>query len=188
MTRDVAIRLLNESYKMNPGPWKNHSLVVAECAYKIAKLCSKLDEDKAYNYGLLHDIGRRFGVTYLRHTIDGYDYCVSLGYIDIARICLTHSFAEKDIEAYIGDHDVTKDEKGRITLLLDSFEFNDYDRLIQLCDSLAMPDGPVDIITRMNDVKNRYGYYPETKWNKHIEIQEYFEKKIGKSIDSIVKN
>lgn len=187
MTKEYAIEIIEAAYKMNPGPWKDHSYVVADCAYRIAKLCNNLDENKAYIYGLLHDVGRRYGVTYLKHTIDGYDYCDSLGYKDIARICLTHSFAVKDINTYIGKHDTNDCVKKRIEILLDSFEYDDYDKLIQVCDSIALPEGPVDIITRMKDVKNRYGYYPEIKWNKHIELKTYFEQKIGKSINSIVK-
>lgn len=69
-TKSVALQLLNEAHAMNPGPWKEHSIVAAECAYKIAKECADLDEDKAYVLGLLHDIGRRFGVTGLAHVID----------------------------------------------------------------------------------------------------------------------
>ena len=187
MIKEDAIEILENAYKMNPGPWKNHSYVAAECAYKIAKLCNNLDEDRAYIYGLLHDIGRRYGFTHLKHTIDGYDYCVSLGYNDIARICLTHSFAIKDINTYIGKNDITEDDYTRVKTLLDSFEYDDYDRLIQVCDSIALPTGPVDIITRMEDVKKRHGYYPQIKWNKHIELKKYFEEKLGKSLDSIVK-
>ena len=67
--------------------------------------------------------------------------------------------------------------------MLDSYEYDDYDKLIQLCDSIAMPTGPVDITIRMNDVKSRYGSYPQTKWDKNIEIKNYFEKKIGKAIE-----
>lgn len=34
------MKLLNEVYimnpgPMNPGPWKNHSIIVADCAYRI---------------------------------------------------------------------------------------------------------------------------------------------------------
>ena len=37
---------------------------------------------------------------------------------------------------------------------------------------------------RMNDVKNRYGFYPKAKWNKNLEIKDYFEEKLGKDIYS----
>ena len=49
-----------------------------------------------------------------------------------------------------------------------------------------MPNGPVDIEIRMNDVKSRYGNYPQEKWDKNIEIKKYFEEKIGKAVEEIV--
>ncbi len=42
--------------------------------------------------------------------------------------------------------------------------YDDYDRLIQLCDSLAGAEGVLDIEDRMNDVKKRYGFYPQDKF------------------------
>ena len=47
------------------------------------------------------------------------------------------------------------------TIVLD-----EYDRLIQLCDSIAGAEGVLDIEERMNDVKRRYGFYPQKKWDK----------------------
>lgn len=185
-SREKAIQLLEESCVMNPGPWREHSLVVAECAYKIASKCEGLDKEKSYVLGLLHDIGRRFGVTDFAHLIDGYKFLKELGYIEAARICVTHSFPIKDINNYIGKFDVPYSEKKIISDLLDSYEYDDYDKLIQLCDSIAMPTGPVDIKIRMNDVKSRYGFYPQNKWDKNIEIKNYFERKIGKSIEEVI--
>jgi hypothetical protein len=69
---------------------------------------------------------------------------------------------------------------------LKNIEFDDYDRLIQLCDSLATVESIMTIEDRMNDVKNRYGFYPESKWNKNLEIKAYFEQKIGKDIYSVI--
>lgn len=178
-TREESIQLLEEGNYLNPGPWKEHSIVVAECAYKIASKCDDMDEEKAYVLGLLHDIGRRFGVTYIAHVIDGYNYLMEFGYDEAAKICMTHSFQLKDINEYIGEIDISNSDKDKIINLLDSYEYDNYDRLIQLCDSISMPTGVVDIEIRMNDVKTRYGYYPQDKWNKNIELKKYFQDKIG---------
>ena len=106
-SREKALNLLEESNSLNPGPWKEHSIVVAECAYKIASKCNDMDEEKAYILGLLHDIGRRFGVTYIAHVIDGYNFLMKFGYDEAARICITHSFQLKDINEYIGEIDIS---------------------------------------------------------------------------------
>ena len=55
--------------------------------------------------------------------------------------------------------------------------YDDYDRLIQLCDALAGADGVLDIEARMNDVKQRYGSYPQKKWDANMELKRYFEEK-----------
>lgn len=186
-SKDEAFKLLNEAYDMNPGPWREHSIVVAECAYKIAKECIDMDADKAYILGLLHDIGRRFGVTGLAHVIDGHDYLKDFGYDEAARICITHSFAIKDIKTSIGKDDVSDMDRQRIIDLLNSYQYDDYDRLIQVCDSIAMAQGPVDMEKRMSDVKERYGNYPQSKWDKHIELKKHFEDKMGKRLEQVVE-
>lgn len=184
-SKEEAERLLEEAYLKNPGPWREHSIVAAKCAQKIASACKDLNPDKAYILGLLHDIGRREGVTALAHVIDGYEYLMKLGYDEAARVCITHSFSIKKIETYIGKNDVSPEAYKKIKKLIDKYEYDDYDRLIQLCDSIALPQGSAKIEERMGDVKKRHGYYPQDKWNKHIELKKYFEQKSGLDIDEL---
>lgn len=180
--REEAHRLLAEAEKSNPGLWVAHSMTVAHCAETIAKKCAGLDAEKAYIYGLLHDIGRKFGIKHLAHIYDGYAYMKSLGYCEVARICITHSFAVKDINAYVGKCDVTEDVKLFIEEYIANTQYDEYDRLIQLCDALGSAQGVVSVEKRMADVKSRYGYYPQEKWNKHIELKDYFSRKTGMDI------
>ena len=157
---EEAKKILKDSEPLNPGPWGNHCRLVALCAEKIAAAVG-LDENKAYVCGLLHDIGRRFGVRHLGHVSDGYSYMMSLGFDEVAKICLTHSFPCNSIDDYIGNFDITAEELNLLQEKLKSVEFDDYDRLIQLCDSLAGGESIMTIEERMNDVKNRYGFYPK---------------------------
>lgn len=175
MTRDEAEAILLEAEPHNPGPWVEHSRNVAMCAEIIARAAG-MDVNKAYIFGLLHDIGRRFGKEHMVHVYYGYRYMMEKGNSEIARICLTHAYNTKDIYDDVG----AKDENAPIVqALLDQVEFDDYDRLIQLCDSIALAEGVVDIEYRMNDIKQRYGNYPQIKWNKNMEIKKYFEEKCG---------
>ena len=73
----VAKREIEMASILNPGPWVAHSYNVGLAAKYIAEACGMLNADKAYIYGLLHDIGRRNGISALKHTIDGYDYAMS---------------------------------------------------------------------------------------------------------------
>lgn len=186
-TRREAERLLREAEQNNPGPWGNHSRVAAHCAEKIAESCDEMDADKAYVLGLLHDIGRKFGVRHLGHVSDGYTYMMSLGYDEVAKICLTHSFNNQSTEEYIGKFDTSEEELNLINTTLTKVDMDDYDRLIQLCDSLAGSEGVLDIEERMDDVKKRYGSYPQEKWDSNIRLKRYFEKKTGKDIYDVVE-
>lgn len=185
-TREEAETILKEAEKCNPGAWSNHSRITACCAEKIAEKFDGLDSEKAYILGLLHDIGRKFGVSHLRHVSDGYSYMMSLGFDEAAKICLTHSFNNQTLDDYIGRFDTTKDELNLIEDKLKAIEMNDYDRLIQLCDSLAGFEKILNIEERMADVKRRYGQYPQEKWNKNLQLKQYFENKIGKDIYTVV--
>ncbi len=69
---------------------------------------------------------------------------------------------------------------------LNIIELDDYDRLIQLCDSIAGAEGVMDQIERMTDVKNRYGDYDQEKWDTNIRLREHFEEKMGEDLDIVV--
>lgn len=186
-TREQAEALLTEAEACNPGPWGDHSRIAARCAEKIAQNCRDLDPDKAYILGLLHDIGRKFGIRHLGHVSDGYSYMMSLGYDEAARICLTHSFNEPALDSYIGTFDTTAEELKLIEDALKPVVMDEYDRLIQLCDAVAGSEGVLDIEERMNDVKRRYGSYPQKKWDKNLELKRHFEEKMGKDLYSAVE-
>ena len=181
-TREEAIALVRDGLACNPGPWGRHCLTAAHCAEKIASACGDMDSEKAYILGLLHDIGRKFGTRHLGHVSDGYTYMKSLGYDEVAKICLTHSFNTHTVAEYIGKFDVSQEELTLIKNKLVETVYDEYDLLIQLCDSLAGADGVLDIEERMNDVKRRYGSYPQDKWDSNIELMHYFEKRMNQNI------
>lgn len=184
---EEARKILKESECLNPGPWVMHSIYVGKCAALIAEHI-ELDKDSAYVLGMLHDIGRRFGKTNMRHVIDGYEFLTELGYPAAARISMTHSFPYKYVNAIFGKWDCTYDEHEFAANYINNIEYNDYDRLIQLCDALALPEGYCLLEKRMMDVALRHGVneYTVEKWKATFNIQRYFEEKIGKSIYSVL--
>lgn len=181
-----AEALIIEAEKKNPGTWGAHSRVVGECARKIAEAAG-MDAERAQVMGMLHDIGRRCGVHGIRHAVDGYNFMMEKGYPDVARICLTHSFQIKSIADTLGKMDLTAEEEKFLMDYIEACEYDDYDLLIQLCDAIAMAEGPADVETRMGDVKRRYGWYPREKWDKNIALGRYFSEKAGRPIMEIVK-
>ena len=100
-TREEAMEFIRDGLACNPGPWGRHCITAAHCAEKIAHACGDMDFEKAYILGLLHDIGRKFGVRHLGHVSDGYIYMKQSGYDEVAKICLTHSFNNHTIDDYI---------------------------------------------------------------------------------------
>ena len=192
-SRCMAELLLEECVKKNPGPWREHSYAVARAAEKIAVAINqncgqeKMNPDLAYVYGLLHDIGRQEGHTYIAHVYDGYKFLMSFGYEKAAQICLTHSFNLKTTEDYIGKIDISDEQMQEIKKLLAAAQYDDYDRLIQLLDATCGADGTFNLEDRMNDVKSRYGYYPQGKWDKNFELKAYFEKFAGREYYSMHK-
>ena len=188
--KEIAIEELALAGRLNPGPWVDHSCNVANAAKLIAERCETLDAEKAFVCGLLHDVGRRTGVAAVRHIIDGYDYAVSKGWDEVARICLTHSFPVKDIDADIGKKDITGAQYDFIKKYIQSIEYDDYDKLIILCDALADANGFCILEKRFVDTTRRYGIYPFTldRWNNTYAYKENFEKMIGKSIYRLLPN
>lgn len=185
--RERAEEILREAAGCNPGVWENHSFLTALCAERIAAACGDMEPEKAYVLGLLHDIGRKFGVGQLKHVYDGYRYMTELGYDEVARICLTHSFCEHVIEGYVGKFDVTDEQLQILKDMLERTEFDDYDLLIQLCDSLAGGESIMNIEDRMLDVKRRYGSFPQIKWDRNMELKAYFENKMGQDVYTVVR-
>lgn len=186
--RQTAIEELALTETFNPGKWADHSRNVALAAECIARACPGMDVEKAYVCGLLHDIGRRAGVFQVRHIIEGYDYCMSKGWDEVARICLTHSFPVKDIRADVGKKDITQEQYDFIDNYLNTLEYDDYDKLIILCDCLGTAEGLCILEKRMVDISRRYGIFDCTlpRWDKTFEYKEYFESKMGRSLYSVL--
>lgn len=187
-TLQEAEMLLEEARKLNPGPWVEHSIYAGKAAQLIAQNCDDIDSDTAFILGLLHDIGRRFGITGMRHILDGYNFLMEKGFYRVAKICITHSFDFKDIKSGFGKWDCTNEEYEFVKQYLENTEYDDYDRLIQLCDALAFIDGYYLIEKRMIEASLRHGINEHTtlKWKATLETKEYFEHKMKKSIYSIL--
>ncbi|MDR1587547.1 MAG: HD domain-containing protein [Treponema sp.] len=186
--RSEAEKILLWAETKNPGKWIKHSFNVAKTAETIAKKCS-LNNNSAYVLGLLHDIGRYEGKTNLRHIYTGYNFMREKGYNEIARVCLTHSFPYKNIASFVGVTDCSKKEIEYLENELELVEYDDYDRLIQLCDALGSAEGICLLETRWIDIIRRYGVnkYFKEKIEKTYEIKKYFEKKCNGDIYELFK-
>lgn len=184
---DEALNELKIAGEMNPGPWIKHSENVGIAAKNIASLIPELDENKAYIVGLLHDIGRRVGIVNIpKHVYEGYKYSMQKGWDEVARVCMTHSYLfMKDGFSYEPD---TLEEKEIKNFILHCGEADDYDKLIQMCDSLATDYGFVILEKRFVDVTRRYGIMEDyiKGWDVTFQIKESFENRIGCSVYDVL--
>lgn len=172
--------------KLNPGPWIKHSVNTGIAARNIAQKVLGMNSEKAYIVGLLHDIGRRVGfVNTPRHVYEGYKYCMQRGWDEVAKVCMTHSYLlMKDAV----DYEPQNIEDKEIKLFIENCRCDDYDLLIQMCDSLATDYGFVILEKRFVDVTRRYGIMENyiKGWEKAFEIKEYFENKMGCSVYDVL--
>ena len=60
---DGPFGTLEDAERRNPGAWVPHSINVAKAARIFAEALGSIDPESAYICGLLHDIGRREGVS-----------------------------------------------------------------------------------------------------------------------------
>jgi hypothetical protein len=93
-----------------------------------------------------------------------------------------------DIKAAVGDADCTSEEECSLEEFLANLEYSLYDRLIQLCDTLALPNGFCLVETRLVDVALRYGVnqYTLPRWRIFFQIKQQFEDAIGQSIYEVL--
>lgn len=186
--KKTAQQALEQAAKSNPGAWVDHSKYVAEACKNIALRCKNLSADQAYLFGLLHDIGRYAGVTSEKHLIDGYRYCMERSWEKAAQICISHAFMIQDIHTSIGEFDVSDADYLFMETFVANAVYDDYDRLVQLCDSLALPTGFCLLEKRFVDVTIRYGVHPATidRWKKILEIKALFEAQIDCSVYTLL--
>ncbi|MDR1693723.1 MAG: HDOD domain-containing protein [Lactobacillaceae bacterium] len=167
----------------------NHSHNVAKAAKLIAESTAKLIPEKAYVLGLLHDCGKRLKEKESKkfHGREGYEYMLEKNYSDVARVCLTHTFPYKD--ARIDEMQYPNEWKAWAKEKLADVEYDDYDRLIQLCDKLCEEENIVRVEERMEKIVERYGLSSIEKERLLQEgnmLKEYFDKICGKDVYKIL--
>jgi hypothetical protein len=183
---DRAESYLREAAELTPGPWVAHCRHVADAARRIAAAHPDLDPEVAYSLGLLHDIGYRggFKVPAVRHVLDGHYFMRDEGFDGAARICLTHSFPIKDVDAFASPWDCPPEERKFVQEFLDGVEYTAYDRLIQLCDCLGEAAGFCLVEKRFVDVVLRLGFNALTldKWRAYLALRREFDEAVGGSV------
>ncbi len=150
--------------KINTSSWLSHSLYEARLCEILANRLD-LDKDIAFNYGLLHDYGRKYSHNFM-HIIKGFEELVDLGLYE-SRACLTHSFIndgrfnnneipDEKLE-YINNKEHFNKEYDDLSKLLRNITYTDYDRILNIADLMASDHGILSPIDRLYDILSRRG-------------------------------
>lgn len=169
--------------------WILHCIHVGIAAGRIARELSlkhdlDINEEYATAIGFLHDIGRMFD--HNNHVIEGYNYLCKLGYPDVARYCLTHSFVDNIIPNTIG-RGPDKESYAFINNHLNKIQLNVYDNIVQLCDLFCLDTGFTTFEKRILDVTQRKGVFENssTQFKSIMQVKERIEILLGKDIYSL---
>lgn len=183
ITSKEALNLLLQDIKnqedliKSENKWILHSIYVGLAARRIAEKLD-LNDEFALIIGYLHDIGRR--IDHYNHPIEGYKYLKELGYNDIARYSLTHSFLNNDITKTVGTGPQDINSYNFINNYLKNIDKDIFDNIIHLCDLMCLETGfttiekrILDIITRKGISDNSYSHYLDL-----MDFKQWLEKEI----------
>lgn len=159
-----------------------HSMAVATNAMTIASRLPHLNPRKAYILGLLHDYGERYSRRQKGafHGTSGYDALMELGYPEAARICLTHSFPNPDINPSEYTYPIAAITRAKE--LISNIVYDDYDRLIQYSDLLVCIYRTVSIAERTSFIQKKYNVSDAAiarLTNEGLKLKDYFDAKCG---------
>lgn len=151
----IAFRLSQGNFTKEEE-YRFHTKKVAEIASLIASKCG-MNIEKAYVFGLLHDYGKHVDErqTGKFHGLEGYREMLKKGYPEVAKICLSHCFPQRDFD--IGNYPAySRKDLEESKKILSLAEYNDYDRLIQFSDMFPEGMSVVTIEERISAIKKRY--------------------------------
>ncbi len=158
--------------------------MVALACKLIAEKIALLDPLAAESAGLLHDIGRRFPGTNIRHCTDGYRIMRDRGFPFNADICISHCFLHRSLSSFTGKYDIDAKDEELISTFLAGHRFDEYDSLVQLCDAFTDGRGFCLIEKRLVDVALRYGLTDAVieKWKLILDLKQHFDDLLGHSV------
>ncbi|HNR64361.1 MAG TPA: HD domain-containing protein [Thermotogota bacterium] len=184
--KETALSLLDTAYEKNPGLWKDHSIVAAQVAFRIAQEIPGADPEWCEMGGLLHDIGRICGKSGVRHTVDGFDYLSELGYSDLARYCITHAFPGKRLIAHTR-WDFSAGQLEFVRSYLDRIEYDLTDKIIQIADFMATAYGPMVMEVRLMEtaLRNSINEKVFDFWQECFRVRAEIDRAVGGNVNDL---
>jgi HD superfamily phosphodiesterase len=170
-----------------------HSGLVARAAFSIANKTKKMDSALAYKYGLFHDVAKlRLPKDKMyKHPLLGHSLMEDAGMPDVAKICLTHSFPNKNADEYILFY--CKGDVAEADAIHQELKDVDYDfamQLIQLCDKISGHDRYLTIEQKRAFYFQKYGVaadFLDKAYDDFFEIKRMVDSLIGEDLYAFLK-
>lgn len=156
--------------KINTSDWMAHCLTEGKISGHLAALMG-LDIERAQKLGILHDYGRKISQD-PSHIIRGYEELCDRNWREEAIGCLTHSFLNGGrcswndspepgfyVDKYGNPHWMHGVQKDDITIFLEKYSFNEYDKILNIADLMAMSRKIVSPAERIADIATRKQKY-----------------------------
>jgi putative nucleotidyltransferase with HDIG domain len=172
-----------------------HSLMTAQAAEASACKIPGLDTEKAYSFGLFHDIGKFSLPTEkkYKHPRIGYNFMKDK-VPDIAEICISHPFPLFGSIRYLqyycnGDF---SEAMAIFSILLKINEDDIYIKLIQFCDKVSKASGYTTLQTRFDEyaknITNKAIYRKTIQPNceRLLETKKMLDKLTAVDVDSLI--
>lgn len=194
-TKTEAIHLFEDIWRETQNAeifdrelWKQHSYLVAQGAACIAARLSGGDAEKAFALGLLHDIGKARDYRGKKHALEGYRLLMEQGYSAAAYAALTHDFPVKAFDIHRQEALLTDEEVEFVVSVLDPYDYTLFDRIVQVCDAISMPQGFVLMEKRMMTAVLRYGLSESMKQIIHAAYKNmaFIEERLGCSVYAVL--
>jgi hypothetical protein len=169
-----------------------HSLLVAKAAKLVSERIFGLDSEKAFLFGLMHDVGKLYlplSEKY-KHPLFGYRMFESIDK-EVAAICLSHPFplssgCPEYIEYYCKGDSIVAETMLR---LLKDVKNDLYTKLIQLCDKISGKDAFVKIEDKFRWYKDRYkmsSWFIDSNYEVYCRLKRELDDLAGIDIYSLL--
>lgn len=155
---EEGIRYRRENYDfLREDEYRFHTMGIAMFSRLLAMRITGLNPEKAYIMGLLHDYGKKYDESLNNHFhgLVGYLELKELGWDAPARICLTHTFPDKEFALENYPSYPIEDLK-RVKKILADIEYDDYDRVVQYSDMFLEGLKITTLEERIAHIKQRY--------------------------------
>lgn len=170
--------------------YRFHTMNIAAFCRLLASKIPGLNIEKAYICGLLHDYGKKYDERKIKrfHGLLGYLEMMDMGYPDIARICISHTFPVRNFDfSYYPSYPQTDLEFARS--ILDQIRYDDYDRLVQYCDLFLEALKIMKPADRIKNICKRYNLTNQE--NRYLNenaafLKKYFDEKCAQDTFSLL--